>query len=308
MSDDLALHRDDAPRPGAVSMLSTQVRRLVAPNAGPFTFTGTCTYLVGRGRVTVIDPGPNIAGHVEAILAATKGETIANILVTHTHRDHSPAAALLRQATGAPVGGCTPFVARTGAEAGAPGLDAAHDRAYAPDFTLADGESLQEDGYALRALATPGHASNHVAFALDAEQTLFSGDHVMGWSTTIVAPPDGSMGDYMASLEKLRGEPATIYWPGHGGPVVEPQRFLRGLIHHRRAREASILTRLRAGDQTIAAIVAKIYEGLNPQLTGAAALSVFAHLEHLAARGIVTADGPLAIDSSYRLADVQPET
>ena len=195
------------------------------------------------------------------MLAAVEGERVSHIVVTHTHRDHSPGAAILKQRTGAPIVGARAPMSRA-AKARAGGLDASHDLAYAPDAVLADGERLEGRGFTLEALATPGHAANHLCFSLIEENALFSGDHVMAWSTTVVAPPDGSMADYMASLEKLRSRPETIYWPGHGGPVREPQRYLRALAHHRRQREAAILGRLQAGDTEIPAIVAKIYVGL----------------------------------------------
>jgi glyoxylase-like metal-dependent hydrolase (beta-lactamase superfamily II) len=180
-------------------------------------------------------------------------------------------------------------------------LEASSDKDYAPDRELGDGDAVEGDGWTLAALATPGHMANHLAFSLVEEKALFSGDHVMAWSTTVVAPPDGSMSEFMASLDKLRGRDETVYWPGHGGPVTEPQRFVRALVHHRRQREASILNRLAAGDSTIPEIVAAIYQGLNPALVGAAGLSVFAHLEDLVARGQAATDGVPALDGRYRL-------
>ena len=206
----------------AVTRLSPLVRRLVAPNASPFTFNGTCTYIVGRGRVAIIDPGPDDDSHLAALLAAVDGEQVEAILITHTHRDHSLGVKKLRAATGARVVGAAPFTPRGD---GLAGLDSAHDRDYAPDAILADGEPWQGAGYAIDAVATPGHCSNHLCFALREEGALFSGDHVMAWSTSVVAPPDGSMRAYMDSLDKLRGRAETVYWPGHGGPVIEPQRY-----------------------------------------------------------------------------------
>ena len=217
------------------------MRRVIAPNASPFTFNGTCAYIVGQGAVAIVDPGPDDETHVRALLAAVEGERVEAILVTHTHRDHSVAARTLRDATGARIVGAAPFAPRGD---GTGGLDSSHDRDYAPDTILADGERLQGRGFTIEAVATPGHCANHLCFALLEESALFSGDHVMGWSTSVVAPPDGSMGAYMASLDKLRGREETVYWPGHGGPVVEPQRYVRALIHHRRQREASILAAL----------------------------------------------------------------
>jgi glyoxylase-like metal-dependent hydrolase (beta-lactamase superfamily II) len=278
------------------------VRRIIANNPGPITFTGTCSYIVGTGKVAVIDPGPDLPGHVEALLGEVRNETVTHVFVTHTHRDHSPAAAAIRAATGAAIVGCGPHrPARALFTGEVNPLEASSDRDYAPDRELGDGDAVEGDGWTLAALATPGHMANHLAFSLVEEKALFSGDHVMAWSTTVVAPPDGSMSEFMASLDKLRGRDETVYWPGHGGPVTEPQRFVRALVHHRRQREASILNRLAAGDSTIPEIVTAIYQGLNPALVGAAGLSVFAHLEDLVARGQAATDGPPALDGRYRL-------
>ena len=282
---------------GEVVEASPLVRRLIAPNGGPFTFTGTCSYLVGRGHVAVIDPGPDDAAHIAALMQATQGETIAHILVTHTHRDHSPGARRLRALTGAPILGCKPHATIEHAPSGR--LDASHDLDHDPDHVMEDGETLQGAGYDLTAVHTPGHASNHLCFAFAQENALFSGDHVMAWSTTIVGPPDGHMSDYMASLEKLRARAEATYWPGHGGPVRDPQRFLRALVGHRRYRESAIVTAIDAGLDTIPAIVTKIYDGLDPRLTGAASLSVLAHLEDLVARGVVDAGGPATLTAHY---------
>jgi glyoxylase-like metal-dependent hydrolase (beta-lactamase superfamily II) len=287
------------PPPRALTQVSPMVRRLVAPNASPFTFNGTCTYIVGQDRVAIIDPGPDDDLHLSALLAAVEGEQVETILITHTHRDHSVGARKLRAATGAQVVGAAPFTPRGN---GAAGLDSAHDRDYSPDTILADGERWQGAGFTIEAIATPGHCSNHLCFALLEENALLSGDHVMAWSTSIVAPPDGSMRAYMDSLDKLRGRPETIYWPGHGGPVLEPQRYLRALIHHRRQREASILNALAAGSHTIPALVARIYVGLNPALTRAAGLSTLAHLEDMSERGMVVGEAPGGGERRFRLA------
>jgi len=299
-SNDLtpAARAEDAPS-GVLTRLSPLTRRLIAGNGSPFTFTGTCSYIVGQGEVAIIDPGPVDEAHLSALLQAIQGERVSHIVVTHTHRDHSPGAAALKQRTGARIVGARPHSPREGAP---PGLDASHDLAYAPDAVLADGERLEGRGFTLETLATPGHASNHLCFALIEDNALFSGDHVMGWSTSIVAPPDGSMADYMASLEKLRGRPETVYWPGHGGPVREPQRYVRALAHHRRQREAAILGRLEAGDTQIPAIVARIYAGLAPTLHRAAGLSTLAHLEDLVLRGLAVSDGAPSLSASFRLA------
>lgn len=282
-----------------IQQISPLVRRLVENNPGPFTFTGTCTYIVGRGDVAVIDPGRENDAHTQAIIDALKGERIAHIVVTHTHKDHSPGAALLAERTGAPIVGCAPFVAKGGPETG---LDSAHDLTYAPTRVLKDGDRIEGDGYTLEAVETPGHASNHLCFALPQERSVFSGDHIMAWSTSIVAPPDGNMTDYMSSLDKLRAREDALLWPGHGGPVMEPQRYMRALSAHRRQREAAIVRRLHAGDETIHDMVARIYDGLDPRLVNAAALSVLAHMEDLVTRGVAVAEGPVTVHGRYRRA------
>lgn len=288
------------PEPGRTETVAPLIRRRVAGNGGPFTASGTCSYVVGRGRVAVIDPGPDDPAHVEALLADLSGETVDVIAVTHTHRDHSPGARLLAARTGAPIVGCGPHrAARALAEGEVPPLDASADRAHAPGRVMAEGDSVSGAGWTLVAIETPGHTMNHLAFALPEAGALFSGDHVMAWSTTIVAPPDGQMRAYMASLDKLRRRSEATYWPGHGGPVRDPARFVRRLAAHRRQREAAIRARLAAGDAGIREIVAAIYQGLDPRLRGAAALSVFAHLEDLVARGLAASDGPPRLDGAY---------
>ena len=283
----------DAPPPpaGKLETVAPSLRRLIAPNPSPFTFTGTCTYLVGDDEIAFVDPGPDDDAHLAALIDALGDARASYIFVTHTHRDHSLLAEKLSRATGAAIVGAAPHVPRPGAPQG---LDAAHDLTYAPGRVLEEGESVSFGPHALTALATPGHSGNHLAFVFG--DALFSGDHVMAWSTSVVAPPDGSMGAYMASLEKLRDRPETIYWPGHGGPVSEPQRYVRGLIAHRRQRENAILARLAEGPTTIAEIVERNYAGLQPRLKGAAALSTLAHLEDLLSRGLtVRGEGaPLA--------------
>lgn len=301
MTDEIAFDRTPTP-PGEIAELTPLVRRVIAPNGGPMTFTGTCSYIVGRGEVAIIDPGPDDTGHRARLLAAVAGERVSHILVTHTHRDHSPGAPALKAATGALVGGCAPHrPARDLALGEINPLEGASDRDYAPDFVLADGEAVGGAGWRLEAVATPGHTANHLGFALAQENSLFSGDHVMAWSTSVIAPPDGSMAAYMASIEKLRARGEALYWPGHGGPVREPGRFLRGLVQHRRQREAAILNRLAAGDETIAAMVPAIYLGTPVALHGAAGLSVLAQLEDLVARGLVACDEALPmLASRYR--------
>ncbi len=277
------------------------VRRVLAPNASPYTFTGTQTWLVGAGDdVAVIDPGPtgsgwsvgdpkdaNGTGHVEAILRAIGGARVTAILCTHTHRDHSPAAAPLKAATGAPIIGCAPLAL---ADDG-PRADSAFDPDYAPDTVLADGEQVRGDGWTLTAVATPGHTSNHLCYALDESGALFTGDHVMAWSTSVVSPPDGNMADYMASLARLYDRGDRIYYPAHGPAVIKPKQLVRGMLGHRKAREAQILRELGAGPRSISAMLAVMYKGLDPRLVGAAGRSVLAHLMDLQARGLVAPAG-----------------
>jgi glyoxylase-like metal-dependent hydrolase (beta-lactamase superfamily II) len=284
-------------RSGVVTRISPLVRRLIAPNPSVFTFTGTCSYIVGEGEVAILDPGPENDAHLAALLAAAAGERVAYIVVTHSHRDHSSLASRLRTATGATIVGARAHVAGPGA---GEALDAAHDQTYSPDTVMAEGDEIAFGGVRLTALATPGHAANHLAFALPQENALFTGDHVMAWSTSVVAPPDGSMSDYMASLEKLRARDDEVYWPGHGGPVAEPERYVRALIGHRKQREAAILARLEAGPATIPEIVAKVYVGLDPQLKGAAGLSTLAHLDDLLKRGVVAREAGPPLEAIFR--------
>ncbi len=303
MSNALTFDLDFRVPPGACVALSPLIRRVVADNPGPITFTGTCSYIVGHGRVAIIDPGPDLPAHVDALLQAVKGETVTHVLVSHTHRDHSPAARAIKAATGALIVGCSAHrSARPLAVGETNVLEASADLEHRPDMEMREGDAVDGPGWRLEAVETPGHMANHLCFALPEERVLFSADHVMAWATSFVGPPDGAMSDFMASLDKLRGREETLYWPGHGGPVRDPQRFVRALAHHRRQREASILNRLAAGDRTIEAIVPMIYQGLNPALSKAAALSVFAHLEDLVARGLVVTEGPPTLTGEYRLA------
>ena len=267
------------------------VRRVLAPNPSPYTFTGTQTYVVGVADgpdCAVIDPGPNEADHIEAIMAAVAGRTIAGIMCTHTHRDHSPAAAPLAAATGAPIVGCAPLVLAVDG----PRSDEAFDPTYAPDRVLADGEGMRGTGWTLTAVATPGHTSNHLCFALEESGALFTGDHVMGWSTSVVIPPDGDMGDYMKSLGKLyaRAESGgdTVYYAAHGAPITKPRQLVRGMIGHRRQRENQILRLLGESENSIENLVPLMYKNLDPRLTGAAGMSVKAHLIDLERRGLVS--------------------
>jgi glyoxylase-like metal-dependent hydrolase (beta-lactamase superfamily II) len=263
--------------------LEPGIARVLAHNPSAFTYTGTQTYLVGTGEVAVIDPGPDIAAHLDALAEAIGGRPVAAILCTHTHRDHSPAARPLAEATGAQIVGCAPLALETAG----PRADAAFDGDYRADRVLEDGEGIEVDGSRLVAVATPGHTSNHLCFAHEASGALFTGDHVMGWSTTVVFPPDGDMADYMASLDKLQRRDDRIYYPAHGPPVTNPRQHVRGFIGHRKQRERQILSLLEAGPRTISEIVAGAYPNLDPRLVTAAGGSVLAHLLDLEARGLV---------------------
>lgn len=269
-------------QPGIPETLEPLVARLLAGNASAYTYTGTQSYLVGAAEIAVIDPGPEDAVHTQAILDALAGRSLTAIVITHTHRDHSPGARALKAATGAPIVGCAPLVI----EDDGVRSDAAFDHDYAPDRVLTDGESLGGQGWTLTAVATPGHTSNHLCFALPESGALFSGDHVMGWSTSIVSPPDGNMGDYMRSLEKLQGREDRVYYPGHGDPITNPKRLVRGMIGHRKQREGQILRLLREAPTTIPDMVAKMYVGLDPRLVPAAERSVLAHLIDLGDRAL----------------------
>ena len=283
---DLASHPDSTAY-GVLAPRSPLVRRLLARNPSPFTFTGTGTFVVGSGTVAVIDPGPDDPAHVAALIAGLAGETVSHIVVTHTHMDHSPAAPALKAATGARIVGCAPLVL---SDYG-PRADAGFDASYAPDAVMSEGDSVSGPGWTLTAVATPGHTSNHLCFALEQEKALFTGDHVMGWSTTVVAPPDGDMADYMASLQKLMVRDDAVYHPTHGEPVTDPQRFVKHLIGHRRQRETQVLRAIGEGLVTIPQMVAAMYAMVDKRLHPAAGLSVLAHLIDLEQRGRVARAG-----------------
>ena len=289
---------------GLSELCEPLVRRVLAPNPSPYTFTGTQTYIVGAGpEVAVIDPGPadgsigsepspfkgadtNGVGHVEAILAAVGDAKITAILCTHTHRDHSPAAAPLKALTGAPIIGCAPLSLNDDG----PRADSAFDHGYAPDRILTDGERISGPDWTIEAVAPPGHTSNHLCYSLTQSGALFTGDHVMAWSTSVVSPPDGDMSAYMASLQKLYDRDDKRLYPAHGPAVDKPRQLVRGMLGHRRSREAQILRLLSEGPQAIPAMVAVMYKGLDPRLTGAAGRSVLAHLVDLEQQGRVTCE------------------
>jgi glyoxylase-like metal-dependent hydrolase (beta-lactamase superfamily II) len=302
-NDDIPFNRDFPLKPGMVDEIRPGVRRILCNNPSPFTFTGTVSYIVGRGNVAIIDPGPDDEAHAAALLDAVRGETVTHILVTHTHRDHSPNTARIKAATGATVCAEGPHRAsRPRYESEKISSESGADRDFKPDIAVREGDTIEGAGWALQAVATPGHTANHLAFAWQNRKISFVGDHVMGWSTSIVAPPDGSMIDYMTSLERLTQREEDLYFSGHGPEIPEGRRYVSFLIRHRQAREASILHRLAKGEADIPTMVRAIYIGIDPRLTGAAGYSVLAHLEDLVARGIVSTDGDPVIGGSYRLA------
>jgi glyoxylase-like metal-dependent hydrolase (beta-lactamase superfamily II) len=308
MAVEIPFRRDFHFQYGVAENISPLIRRVVAANPSPFTFKGTGTYIVGRGQVAIIDPGPDIPEHINALLKAVGNETVTHIFVTHTHLDHSPAAAAVKRATGAKTYGFGPHGSGRaesraknfgGIELGV--VEEGGDHDFAPDETLREGDGVTGPGWRLTSVETPGHTSNHLCFYLAEEKTLFTGDHVMGWSTSVIAPPDGDMAAYMRSLRKLLKRDDTIYWPTHGPSIPEPKKHVAAFIAHRQERVVAILAAMRAGDATIPEIVARVYAGLDPRLVPAAGRSVLAHLVELAERGLVLSDGPPALNSIFRL-------
>ncbi|MFC5371469.1 MBL fold metallo-hydrolase [Brevundimonas faecalis] len=288
---------------GRRDQVSPLIQRVIADNPGPFTFTGTGTYIVGRdvpgAGVAVIDPGPADDSHLHALLRALKGRTVSHILVTHTHRDHAPLSRPLAEAVGgAPVLAAAPPSHETHASGA---LDEDDDHAFVPDVVLTDGQLIAGDGWTIEAMATPGHASNHMAFVLRDENALFSGDHVMGWSTTVVAPPDGDMNAYMDSLDRVLQRGFSTLWPTHGPAITQVAPFLRAYRDHRLEREAQIMARLAAGDETIAEMVPALYAAVDRRLWPAASLSVLSHLIALVRRGLVAAAPEPVLEARYRI-------
>ena len=303
MPADIPFRREYAFEYGALEAVAPGIRRIVARNPSPFTFKGTGTYVIGEGEVAVIDPGPDMAEHIDALLASLAGERITHILITHTHRDHSPAAKAVKEATGAPTYGFGPHA---GGRRGETAIEEGGDWDFLPDVTVNDGDTIAGGKWRFEAVHTPGHTSNHLCFALTEPGILFSGDHVMGWSTSVIAPPDGDMAAYMASLDKLLQRRDAVYWPTHGPAIGEPHRHVRAFVAHRRGREAGIVDCVRQGLETTDAIVERLYVGLNPGLRRTAGRSVLAHLIDLIGRDIVAADGPPTLDAHYRLRHLRP--
>jgi glyoxylase-like metal-dependent hydrolase (beta-lactamase superfamily II) len=296
----LRFNRDFDARHGEAVEMAPGIRRITARNPGPFTFHGTNTFLIGEDDVAVLDPGPDDSAHIKALLGAIGSATVTHILVSHTHLDHSPGARLLKQQTGAPILAAGPHKAARPLQPGESArVEQGADLAFAPDRTLTEGEIIEVGDVRLEVVATPGHTANHLAFAVVRRNMLFSGDHVMGWSTTLVAPPDGSMADYMRSLDKLAGRAERRYLPAHGGAIDDAPVYVRALKAHRLMRERAILQRLRQGDRTIAEIVPHIYADTDLHLHAAAALTTLAHLEDLVERGRVAADSAPSLKARY---------
>lgn len=286
--------------PGVPDELLPGVRRVIADNPGPFTFTGTGTYIVGDGEVAVIDPGPDESEHLDALMEALEGERVTHILITHTHRDHCGGARAFAGRTGAPILGFGPHPVRE-KKHDAPALDEGGDRTFAPDEIIGDGAVIEGPDWRLEAVHTPGHLSNHLCFALPQEKALFTGDHMMGWATTVVAPPDGDMDAYLKSLDLLLARDDEIYFPTHGAPIRNPRRFVRAVKAHRLMRDAQIIDQLKKGRTRIKDMVAAMYADIDPRLHGAAAMNVLAHLIRLVRIGTVACDGAPGLRSEYRL-------
>jgi len=289
--------RDIAFEYGRCDQVSPLVRRVIADNPGPFTFTGTGTYIVGRGEVAVIDPGPDDPAHLEAILAAIPGERVSHILITHHHSDHSPLAGALKARTGAVIVGCA--VATPDAEDDGPKMEAGHDAAFRPDVSVCGGGKVEGPGWTVEAIATPGHTSNHICYALAEENCLFSGDHIMGWSTTVITPPDGDMTAYLKSLDVIQAGGFSTLWPTHGPPIREVGPFIDAYRAHRQERIDQILTALKAGPGRIADLVPRLYADVDQRLWPAASRSMLAAMIHLEREGKIAGSGP---DGVYRLA------
>ncbi len=304
MTVDIPFVRDLDFEYGVSQELSPLIRRVVARNPSPFTFHGTGTYIVGRGEVAVIDPGPDLPDHVEAVRAAVEGERVTHLLITHTHRDHSPAAKQLKAATGAPTYGFGPHGSGR-AESSDP-VEEGADREFEPDVVVRDGDVIEGAGWRFEAVWTPGHTSNHLCFALPQEKVLFSGDHVMGWSTSVVSPPDGDMRAYMASLRRLLERDDQVYWPTHGPAIRSPRPFVEAFIAHREDRERQIADCLASGRVTIPAMVEVMYAEVPRRLHPAAARSVLAHLVHMVETGRVSCEGPPREGATYALAGEAP--
>jgi glyoxylase-like metal-dependent hydrolase (beta-lactamase superfamily II) len=285
---------------GRSDQVSPLIRRVIANNPGPFTYTGTGTYIVGRGEVAVIDPGPEDPAHLEAILAAVEGERITAIVITHHHSDHSPLAGPLKERCAAPIYGCA--AARHEADDSGVKMEAGHDLGFSPDVSLCGGGSVSGPGWTLDAIPTPGHTSNHLCYALPEENACFTGDHIMGWSTTVITPPDGDMTDYLASLAAIRGRGFSTLWPTHGPPIREVDAFIQAYLDHRQERIDQILDALKSGPAKISDLTPRLYADVDPKLWPAASRSMLAAMIHLVREGKLAADSEPGPRSEYRLA------
>ncbi len=287
---------------GAADRVAPGVRRVIANNPGPYTYTGSGTYIVGEGDVAVIDPGPDDDAHLEALLSELKDERVSHILITHTHRDHCGLAMKFAAATGAPLYGFSAHPVKE-KEHDAPALDEGADYSYAPDERIGDGAVIEGPDWRIEAVHTPGHLSNHLCFALPQQKALFTGDHIMGWATTVVAPPDGDMNAYLGSLDTLLARDDAVYYPTHGAPIENPKRFVRAVKTHRLMRDAQIMEQLKKGRTDIKSITAAMYSDVDKRLHGAAALNVLAHLIRLTKNGAVISDGAATMNARYALKD-----
>lgn len=299
MASKIPFVREMAFEYGVAQQVSPLVRRVVANNPGPFTYLGTGVYIIGHGEVAVIDPGPTVDGHIEVLLKALEGETVSHIFVTHGHMDHSPAARPLAALTGATIYACGEPVKPTESEVR---MEAGDDLGFKPDVEIEDGAVFEGPGWTIEAVFTPGHTSHHMAYALKEENALFPGDHIMGWSTTVISPPDGDMGDYLKSLEKVRDRDFDTLWPTHGPPVRQVRPFVEAYIDHRRGREAQILAQLAKGPASIKAMVPIMYADVDARLHPAACHSVLAHMLQLVKEGRVLCAADPCVDSVYALA------
>jgi len=286
---------------GDCDQVSPLIRRVVADNPGPFTFKGTGTYIVGKGEVAVIDPGPDLPEHLAAILKAVEGERVTHILITHHHSDHSPLAGPLKAATGATIYGCA-VAGHEEADTGEVKMEAGHDLDFRPDVSLCGGGEVSGPGWTMQAIPTPGHTSNHLCYALKEENACFTGDHIMGWSTTVITPPDGDMTDYLASLDLIRARNFTTLWPTHGPPIRDVTPFIDAYIEHRQERVDQILGALKAGPARIKDLVPRLYTDVDQRLWPAAARSMQAAMIHLVRKGILATNGAPGPESEYRLA------